>query len=76
MALSASLSSTLPPHGQDGVADADEGKLRIGYGALKMVRPAGIEPATYGLEGRCSIQLSYGRILEQQMTRKGVRREG
>jgi len=27
----------------------------------KETRPAGLEPATYGLEIRCSIQLSYGR---------------
>jgi hypothetical protein len=26
-----------------------------------MARPAGLEPATLALEGRCSIQLSYGR---------------
>ena len=29
-----------------------------------MVRPAGLEPATLGLEGRCSIQMSYGRSIK------------
>ena len=27
---------------------------------IKLVIPAGFEPATYCLEGSCSIQLSYG----------------
>ena len=27
-----------------------------------LARPAGLEPTTPGLEGRCSIRLSYGRL--------------
>ncbi len=33
---------------------------------LKLVRQTGLEPATVGLEGRCSIRLSYRRQLRQQ----------
>ncbi len=39
------------------------GSVKSCKALLKMVRLAGLEPATYGLEVRCSIQLSYRRII-------------
>ncbi len=37
-----------------------------------VARPAGIEPATAGLEGRCSIRLSYGRLRKQLLIAPNV----
>src|SRR5690554_5835030 len=38
----------------------------------ELARPAGLEPATYGLEGRCSIRLSYKRILLFRLPRRNL----
>ena len=38
----------------------------------RLARPTGLEPATVGLEGRCSIRLSYGRIDSRIVTGSGA----
>ena len=39
---------------------------------VKKVRPAGLKPATLALEERCSVQLSYGRLLPFYYNWKGT----
>ena len=42
---------------------------RLSY-ARHMVRPERLEPPTHGLEGRCSILLSYGRVMHIEVALK------
>ena len=50
---------------RDGKTHVKEGAYLVegagGY-SVRVARPEGLEPSTPGLEGRCSIQLSYGRL--------------
>ena len=54
--LSSDGNSATPPQPEEYRSEPQPSKL-----LKRLARPAGIEPATLGLEGRCSIQLSYGR---------------
>ena len=57
--------STPPPVGSHDARKTLENKgIRRVYRGSEAVRPGGFEPPTYGLEDRCSIQLSYGRVVE------------
>ncbi len=43
---------------------------RLSYARHILVRPERLEPPTHGLEGRCSILLSYGRVMHIEVALK------
>ena len=53
-----------------------DSRYRQRFKLVPMARLAGLEPATTGLEGRCSIRLSYRRIAWLHQLRAGSQRFG
>ena len=49
---------------------------RLSYARHILVRPERLEPPTHGLEGRCSILLSYGRAMRIKVALKALKAFG
>ena len=64
------VSNLLPPEPQSGALPIE---LRPPY---FLVRPERLEPPTHGLEGRCSILLSYGRAMRIKVALKALKAFG